>query len=372
VSELFTPELRRDLAAIQQPNSFLVSLCSRDEPPIQRFRSQIEEWFQSMNGAAQEALRPRLLATDNETLFQAFAEVVIHQSLVGNGFKVVRHPNPEDNFYALDSPEGRAVAVPVRSYVPGVQEQTGKRQLRELVDELSRIRHHYFFSVFLRSWLPSDFDPRPVRRALAMWLNSLDDGMWEGKYAEYRDGPVHIEFSILDKLQGERDHLVRFRIPPLDAPTSLDFLESQVNDTVLTVGGAVEEDTPVLLAVFSNNSWNIPTNFIEDWLLGKADTSFGWRTAGGRQERVKAFGKGKAQSIFQQSQNSLVSGVLLADKRWVRDEVRFDFRMLHNPWARNPIDVTLPAGWEVFEPIDERDGQTWLTWHCAAGPSPSR
>ena len=42
--------------------------------------------------------------------------------------------------------------------------------------ELNQIQHHYYFSVYLKEWLPYDFDPRPIKRALEVWLSSLDEG----------------------------------------------------------------------------------------------------------------------------------------------------------------------------------------------------
>lgn len=358
---LFTDEFRAELARLPSPHpSFLVSLCTRDEAAIQTFRGQIEAWFDHLKDDARLAFQPRLTSLDNDRFFQAFAEMVLHEALVRGGRQVLTWPEDADEPLSVSLGEGGEVfQLLVQSYIPEVQVRGGMTAFRHLLRELQEIEHHFFFSVYLKRWLPYNFDPRPIRRALEVWLNSLDEGLWEGKYAEYRDEHIHLEFSILERAQEDRKHLVRFRIPPLRTPALLQDLQALILDRLRTAS-LPDPDMPMVLAVFGNEGWGLPDGYLHDFLYGKCAGAFNWQTLSGRSERLKFVRRQVKGAFLARPELAALSAIMFCDKEWERDRVVFTMRLFHSPWARAPLKPEAFEGFAQFRAFAEAEDLIFL------------
>jgi hypothetical protein len=364
--ELFSAELREELAALPRPHpSFLVSLLTREEPAIQAFRSQIVAWWNHLATEARIAYTDRLRSLENEDFFQAFGELAVHEILRYHDIRVLKYPDENGSWMeAAAGDDDARFGLGVISYLPEVQIRGSMSVYRHLVRELNQIHHHYYFSVYLKRWLPYDFDPRPIKRALEVWLDSLDDGSWHGKYAEYRDENIHLEFSILDKLSEDRRNLVRFRISPLRAPEVLDKVVGCVDTLVERLDDPDgEHDLPLVATIFSNEDWALPEMFLQDFLYGKPDYAFNWTTHGGRTERLKAFTQSSSKyGVFSLERYQKVSAVVLADKEWERDKVVFSLKVLHNPWANKPLPPEFFSDFAQYRTIDRDGDSAYLAW----------
>ncbi len=362
---LYGPELQKELAALPRPHpSFLVSLLTRDESAIVAFRVQIETWWGNIDGEAKERYAGRLQSLENEVFFQAFAELAVHEILRYHDVRVDGHATvPGGTMRAVSGDDPEPFGLGVIAYLPEVQIRGSMSVYRHLVRELNQIHHHYYFSVYLKRWLPYDFDPRPIKRALEVWLDSLDDGSWHGKYAEYRDENIHLEFSILDKLNEDRRDLVRFRISPLRAPEVLDRVGESVTTLVNEANAGPHSELPLVATVFSNEDWALPESFLHDYVYGKADYAFNWTTHGGRSERLKAYQRTSAKyGLFVNEHFDKVSALLLVDKEWERDKVVFSLRVLHNPWASHPLDPSVFGDFAQYRAVDNDGDTVFLGW----------
>ena len=361
--ELFPQAIRDELSELPRPHpSFLVSLLTREEPAIQSFRDQIAAWWAHIREEARERYQAELQSLENDVFFQAFGELAVHEILRYHDIGVEDYAKDPAGWMTMKSGDGGEFGLSVISYLPEVQIRGSMSVYRHLVRELNQIHHHYAFSVYLKRWLPYDFDPRPIKRALEVWLDSLDDGSWHGKYAEYRDENIHLEFSILDKLNEDRRNLVRFRISPLRAPDVLERVVDCVDQ--LCAGLPEESDRPMVATVFSNEDWALPDSFLADFLYGKPDYHFTWTTHGGRTERLKTFQRSSAKyGVFVGEQYEKISAVVMADKEWERDKVVFSLRVLHNPWAAKPLPPGYFGQFAQYRPIDRDGEEIHLAWN---------
>ncbi len=366
-SPLFTDELREELAQLPSPHpSFLVSLLTREEPAIQGFRTQLEEWWGHVDPEAQSFYGDRLVQLENEVFFQAFSELAMHEIMRYHDISVGQHATRPGGWMTVKSHSDCEFGLGVVAYLPEVQLRGSTSVYRHLVRELNQIHHHYHFSIYLKKWLPYDFDPRPIKRALQVWLDSLDDGDWHGKYAEYRDETIHLEFSILDKLQQDRRSLVRFRISPLHTPEVLESIGGCVTRLVDSGDADAPAGKPLVATVFSNEHWTLPQGFMQDYMYGKPDYSFHWTTHNGRREQVRSYQQASSKyGFFTDSGFSHLSAVVLADKEWARDKVVFSMRVLHNPWADHPLPRDCFGSFAQFTPIDQDGPTTHLAWKNA-------
>lgn len=364
---LYAQQFQDEVADLPRPHpSFVVSLLGRSEPAIVSFRTQIENWWGHLGEGTKAAYTDRLCSLENDVFFQAFAELAVHEIFRYHDIRVLGHaPRPGATVpAAIGSEDEAAFGLGVLSYLPEVQIRGSMSVYRHLIRELNGIHHHYNFSVYLKRWLPYDFDPRPIKRALEVWLDSLDDGSWHGKYAEYRDDNIHLEFSILDKLNEDRRSLVRFRISPLRSPEALERIGEHIDRLVAEADKTELKDVPLVAALFSNEEWSVPENFLQDYVYGKADYSFNWTTHRGRTERLKSFTQKSAKyGVFTQERLRKVSALILCDKEWERDKVVFSLRVHHNPWADKPLDPDLFGDFAQYRTVEREDESTFLAWH---------
>ncbi len=351
---LFDEEFLGSLEDLPSPHpGFVVTLCTRQEPAIVGFRQQIESWFEQLREDAKESYRERLQSLDNPTFFQAFTELVFHELMITNQRRILSYPTSETDAMAVALPDDQgSFAAAVQSFLPEVQVRGSMRPFRRLLRELKEIEHRFLFSVYLKRWLPFDFDPKPIRRALEVWLNSLEDTNWEGKYAEYRDDHIHLEFSILDRLREPRTDLVKFRITPLRAPNVLESLGDVIDQRMDSLIEQAGMDTPLVLVLFGNEEWDLPANYLEDFFYAKANFTFNWSTRGGRYERIKRYqSNGRAAAVFARPNCRPLSAVMMLDKKWERDRAVFSMRVFHNPWCALPLPEHTFEGFAQFRPF---------------------
>jgi len=364
---LFSKELQAELTQLSRPHpSFLVSLLTREEPAITAFRDQVSDWWSHLGDSAKEPFGARLRSLENDEFFQAFGELAVHEILRYHGIRVHQYPASPGGWMTAASGNGGSnteFGLAVLSDLPEVQVRGSMSVFRHLIRELNQIQHHYYFSVYLKRWLPYDFDPRPIKRALEVWLGSLDEGSWHGKYAEYRDDNIHLEFSILDKLNEERRDLVRFRISPLRTPEALDRIVACVDR--LMEGARVEglSGKPLVASVFSNEDWSLPEMFTLDHFYGKPDYAFNWSTHGGRKERVRKMQQASSKyGIFSSEKYRDLSAIVMTDKEWDRDKVVFSLRVLHNPWAAHPLPRDCFGDFAQYCTIQQDGSESYLAW----------
>ena len=363
---LFAHDFQNEIAGLPRPHpSFIVSLLGRSEPAIVAFRTQIESWWSHLDDTTRSAFTDRLCSLENDVFFQAFAELAVNEIFRYHDIRVLGHaarPGATVQAACGDGPDP-SFGLGVLAYLPEVQIRGSMSVYRHLVRELNGIHHHYNFSVYLKRWLPYDFDPRPIKRALEVWLDSLDDGSWHGKYAEYRDENIHLEFSILDKLNEDRRNLVRFRISPLRAPEALARVGEHIDRLVTEAERTELPGVPLVATLFSNEEWTIPENFLHDYVYGKADYSFNWTTHRGRTERLKSFTQKSAKyGLFTQERLRRVSALIMCDKEWERDKVVFSLRVHHNPWAEYPLESDLFGDFAQYRPVEQEADSTFLAW----------
>lgn len=319
--------------------SFLVSILVRDEAPIRSFRDAMENWFKQVPPAALNHFQSRLRSVKNEDFFQGFAELAFHELLLRDGLEVKQYPEgPQQPFFLLTSPgEERDFYLSVASFIPDGHPHYARRVYKNFVDELNRIRHHYRFAVYLRRWLPPDFDPTVVRRALENWFHRLDSDPHGGQYAEYRDGGVHVEFSILSRTPKVTDHLVGFNLTPLETLNTLGGFREVIEAETARHRKLGDARRPLVVVLFNNDEWQLGQNYLYDFFYGKPKMSFNWATHGGRRENVRDFSSVYAQAVFNSPQGEDLGAVLMCEKIWRESGVDLKLRCLHNPWCRRRL-----------------------------------
>lgn len=352
---LFPDTLLDEIKSRGEPlnGSLLVSLLMRVDPQTRSLRESLEEWYRQAPEPGQKLFASRLTSPKNEEFFQGFAELALHQLLRKNDLTVKQFPEGMARPFFIVGPEqgDKEFLLHVASFIPEGHSAYARRAYKNFVDELNKIKQRYRFAVFLRRWLPADFDPSVVRRALENWFHRLDSDPQGGQYAEYRDGGVHVEFSILSRLSRPQDKLVGFYLNPLESSDILERFQDAINAGIARYRRQNEKRRPLVVALFNNDEWKLPPNAIYDFFYGKPRQSFDWQTLEGRRERIRDFSHIFAQSVFNTGQGEDIGAVLIVERSWRDSGIELRLRVLHNPWCRHPMPPEFLESFASLKPL---------------------
>ncbi|MDP2307503.1 MAG: hypothetical protein Q8P18_15860 [Pseudomonadota bacterium] len=338
--DLFPDRLVSDLERLPGAgHSYLKQLCAPDgtvlRAGLERVVSRLGE---PMRGRASELLS----SLENRRFFQGFAEVAALASLEPAGWRATGlcPPGPRIEITRVGGALSGAASAPMLLSVlaflhqtrPGGEEETRRR----LIEALARVSSRQRFGVLVRRWLPHDFNPEPVRRAIELWLGQVANGQWEGRYAAYEDEHISLEFCLTGERAKARQSPVALTLGPFYAHRTLEVLEPRVVAELDRHVASAERNLPLLIACAADQPWAVNEGYLRDFLYGRARRI---SREGGVRE-VEFSGSGSV-SVFRDPLYASVAGLLLVDRR-PTVSMAMGVRAWLNPWATHrltPADI---------------------------------
>ncbi len=303
---------------------YLKQMCAADGKIA---RSAIEGAVARLGHPLADRARDLLSSLDNRRFFQGFAEVATLTALHGAGWRLTALEGSGPRL-EMRRGGGPAFTLSVLAFLhqtrPGGDEGTRQR----LVDALARVASRQRFAVHIRRWLPHDFDPEPIRRAIEMWLQQVQSGQWEGRYASYEDTHVSLEFCLTGEKAKPRQSPLVLTLGPFHAHRALEVLEPRAVREMDRHQSSTARDTPLVLACVSDQPWALNPGYVRDFLYGRAT-----RTVSGEGPMNWQFGGGGSVCAFRDPLYCGVSAVLLVDRN-PRRPAEISVRAYLNPWAR--------------------------------------
>ncbi|MFZ5482387.1 MAG: hypothetical protein ACOZNI_36835 [Myxococcota bacterium] len=326
--ELFTDRLVADLDRMPGArHSFLKQICAPDACDVRaRLQAQIDQLGAPMDERAVELLS----SLDNRRFFQGFAEVATLGALRATGWEAaaLHRPGPRIEVRRAGSPPWMlSVLAFLHQTRPGGEEDTRQR----LVDALARVQSRQRFAVLIRRWLPHDFDPDPVRRAIELWLGQVQGGQWDGRYAAYDDEHISLEFCLTGERARARQSPVAMVLGPFFAHRTLEVLEPRVVQELDRHRAAAQRNQPLVLACVSDQPWALNEGYVRDFLYGRAR-----RMQTGEGVTEVEFAGAPSVCVFRDPLYDAIAGVLFVDRRPAAP-TRVRARAMLNPWARQPL-----------------------------------
>lgn len=319
---------------------YLKQMCAADGKTA---RSALEAAVGRVGEPLAARAREMLSSLDNRRFFQGFAEVATLSAIHGAGWRLTDLDGAGPRLEMRRS-GGTAFTLSVLAFLhqtrPGGDEGTRQR----LVDALSRVVSRQRFAVHIRRWLPHDFDPEPIRRAIEMWLQQVQSGQWEGRYASYEDTHVSLEFCLTGEKAKPRQSPLVLTLGPFHAHRALEVLEPRAVREMDRHQSSSARHTPLIIACVADQPWALNPGYLRDFLYGRATVTVcepGLKTW--------QFGGGGSVCAFRDPLYSGVSAVLLVDRE-PKHAADVAVRAYLNPWARE----SLPAeafGVRAFAPI---------------------
>ncbi len=245
-------------------HSFLRQLC---EPDAADVRQGLGRALAGLDSDLRVVLEERLSSLDNRVFFQGFSELAVATGLIRAGWTV--GPGQSGQLLQGVRPSGESTQVLVLGFIHSQSPGLDRAGVQKLVQALERVGTTLRFAVYVRRWLPPDFDPEPVRRAVELWLRECEDGAWEGTQAAYEDEGVALEFKLSGGEVQDGQSPVAMTLGPFVASRVMMALEQRVIQALDRVRLTAQADTPVLVAAVADQPWQLTRGYVREFLYGK-------------------------------------------------------------------------------------------------------
>jgi len=348
----FPPALLADLQRLPgASHSFLKQLAGEDAVLL---RTELNAVVSAAPDGVAMRWRDRLRSLDNRRFFQAMAEVMAVRTLMETGWTLTPARHGE---HLVLSREGDELILMTLAFLRQTRAGPDGEVIDKLTRALDRVGSRSRIAMHVRRWLPHDFDPEPVRRAIDLWLREVDRGGWDGRYAAYEDEHVALEFALTGEKAEGGAPVVAFALPPHEAHKVREVVEKRLVfelDRHVAAGG---ESRPVFVACVSNEAWPLSRGHLRELLLGKP----GSQELVGEPPRMKMrFSRSYAPAIFRDPVYDLVAGMGI----WSRPDsqsARLGGPTYVAPWSIWPCpEAALPR--PLCHVLEREANEATLTW----------
>lgn len=292
-------------------------------------REWLEKSTQAVHPELQAWWTDQLMSLDNRRFFQAFSEILtVHQlTKLGWTIRKMQWPGPVLRVLTPNQVEADLLVLAfVRPLRPGPDRATRDTLIRALnrVESKSRI------CVWVRRWLPHDFDPDPIRRSIELWLKEVNRGTWESRYASYEDDFISLEFALTGEPCAQEQVPVAFTLGPLEGQRLVEALETRLVYHLDRLRMSSNTDSrPLLVSCVTDQPWNVSQGYLRDLLMGKPSQLSVLEN--GMMEQY--FSEQVTASVFRDPLYRHVVAVWLAE-RVTQDPLRIQHQSFMNPWSK--------------------------------------
>jgi len=336
-------------------HSFLRQLC---EPDAADVRQGMGRALAGLGPDLRLVLEERLSSLDNRVFFQGFSELAVASSLTASGWSI--QPSARGRLLHAIRPDGMPTNVLVMGFIHSQSPGLDTAGVRKLISALERVGTTLRFAVFVRRWLPPDFDPEPVRRAVELWLRECEDGAWEGTQAAYEDEGVALEFKLSGGEVQSGQSPIAMTLGPFVASRVMTALEQRVVMALDRYRMGAHGDEPVLVAGVADQPWQLTRGYVREFLYGKP--RFTLTTTDSEGERAWEAGLSPDQEpcLFKDPVYRDVAGVWLLERDG-SGPLSMRGRAYANPFARAPLAAEQLQG-PVLRSHRQEDGLPVVAW----------
>ena len=338
-------------------HSFLRQLAL--DPQGEEARADLDAQVDQAPLAVRERWRDLLSSLDNRRFVQGRAELQTIAHLARSGWQLVgqEHPGPD---LVLER-EGRPLRLLTLAFAEQTRPGPDREVIARLARALDRVGSRTRIAVHVRRWLPHDFDPEPVRRAIDLWLREVDRGGWEGRYAAYEDDQIALEFALTGDQASAEQGVVAFTLGPFHAWQARGALESRLIRELDHTLASVRLERPLVVACVATDRWNLGPGHVREMLLGKPDAMELPEDGTGRRLH---YARRTANALFRTPAYAGLSGVILLDGQ-AGDGAPASSRTWLAPWAGRPLVAEAFAG-PVLDVVERGEDGVVLGWSEAA------
>jgi hypothetical protein len=333
--DLFPADLLSEITEMDGAgHSFLKQLSDPSGLPIRERLCRVVD-------LAPPVLRDRwtdsLRSLDNRRFFQGFSEVTTAAFLQESGWTLTGIDDPGPCLTierSTDDGGTRRARVMVLAFIQTGHHPLDTAAIERLVQVVDHTDAKSRIAILVRKWLPHDFDPLPIRRAIDMWLREVDHGRRDGRYASYDDENISLEFALTDTKVQARGGIVSFAIGPLDGFRTLEIVETRLIYELDAHRIKSHTHDPLIVCLATNTTWCLSPGFLRSLLYGRP-TSHVINGVPYRQEF--RFGPDVGPALFRDPVYNSVSATMVLEQHPDQGPCA---RTYLNPWAEQAFTAS--------------------------------
>jgi hypothetical protein len=343
------------------------------DPVLKPERDIIEVWFNRVPEEAKPDILTRLRSTNSRDHFGAYFELVLHQILIDMGFAVYFHPRvAEGNPDLLINGKGltKRIIIEVATVFDEPNWEKEEQKFNIILEKLNAIEHYFSIIVSNESErIPADVDYEKLRYSIESQLDSLySKAMSEPNEFEYREGELTLHVTAVPNLARSPILLAHGGQARFAGTEQLrSAIEKKINKyksmkelglcfiVALNLANVPAGEQGLLSMLFGDQVVRIRRN-----LRGEPiDVKEGRNFKGLLTPKPRLAGKAR---------NRRLSAVLNIVSKWpernMDEPVRriHNIRIIHNPWALNPLNIEVFKGLPQFTVLSTNDTGITLGW----------
>ncbi|MBU1701627.1 MAG: hypothetical protein KJ970_19650 [Candidatus Eisenbacteria bacterium] len=253
--------------------------------PFIAIRSLLNQWFDRYPEEEKNEFRSRFQSDDDYAHLSAFFELLIHETLLKNGYELVIHPAiPETKKrpdFLVRSKGQDLFCLEATTVGPSHTERRATIRRDQVYDVINELRSPDFCLALRVRGAPNITPPsRSMVGALERWLNKQDYEQTRNEYIdegivglpclEYKRDGWFIEFFPIPKAESQRDNLsirpIALLLPGLEVVRTGETIYRSLKNKAKRYG---DLEMPLVVAVNVLDRGYIPDMFVEV-LFGKA------------------------------------------------------------------------------------------------------
>jgi len=346
------------------------------DPVFTKERAKIEEWFQTLPEDVKPDILGRLRDKSSHQHFSAYYELVLYQFFKGIGYSVDIHPKLEEGEPDL-LVTGKNLEKPIIIEIATVfDDPNWEREAQKfdlILEKLDSIEHYFFVMVSVYSeCIPERVDYKKLNQFVRGWLDSFDPKTTDTtQEIEYKADGLSLKLTLAPKKTLKKAPIVGSYMLParfIGGKQIRSVLKKKINK----YKSIRQLKMPFIIAL---NMTNMPAG--EKGLLGELFGKLVVRIRRNKNGKVVSTEAGTDLSglltpkpeLGGKVQNTRLSAVLNVVSKWAEHEEESEparrvhfFRVIHNPWASNPLSHEIFKGDPQFVSISEDEKGISLDW----------
>lgn len=346
------------------------------DPALSMEKTKIEEWFQPLPEDVKPDILGRLRNESSSQHFSAYYELVLYQFFKSMGYSVTIHPTFKEgkpDLLVTGKNLDKPATIEVATVFDEPYRKKEEQKLNLILESLNKIEHYFFIMASVSSeQIPERVDYEKLKQFVTGWLDSFDPKITHTtQETKYQVDELNLELTLIPKKTSEKAPIVvSYMLPARFIGTAQ--LGSMITKKINKYKSVKERGLTFVIAL---NISNMPAG--EKGLLREL--------FGKDKVTIKRNVKGKAVSsewgidfsglltpkpgLGGKAQNTRLSAVLNIESKWLEREEADEparrihyFRLIHNPWASNPLSHKFLQGYPQFVKISEDATKISLDW----------
>lgn len=346
------------------------------DPLLTRERAKIEKWFQTLPEDVKPDILGRLRDKSSHQHFSAYYELVLYQFFKSIGYSVTLHPKlkeGEPDLLVTGKNLEKPLIIEIATVFDDPNWQREEQKFDLILERLDSIEHYFFVMVSVYSeHIPEGVDYKKLKQFVTGWLDGFDPRITHTtEEIEYEANGLKLKLILIPKKTLKKEPIIGGHMLParfIGATQLRRTLGKKINK----YKSISELKMPFIIAL---NITNMPAG--ETGLLNEL---FGKRVVRIRRTKNGDVSSAEDSRDFSglltpkpglggKTQNTRLSAILNVVSKWLEREeenepvsrVHF-FRVIHNPWASNPLDHEIFEGYPQFVSISKDETGISLDW----------